>query len=402
MSWSRSIGTAFIVAGTAIGGGMLALPIVSAKLGFLPVLMLMLVTWLVMCWSSLLTLEINLLISPGCSFLRMTSTCLGAAGRLLSTLSFLFLFYALLAAYISGASSFLKGYLDHYPLFNSSIEWYNIAIAMAVSLILVVGISTIDRVNRFLFIAMIACFIMVIGFLLIPAKMSSLLVEKHCSPSLLVSILPVIYTAFGYHGCITPLIGYIGKRPLALRWIFIAGSLLPLLAYILWLVVSLGVLTPQQKEMLISTESVTYLISMLNQQSGSSSWFLPILNMFSGFAILTSFLGVALGLFDYIYSLIGKNGHLYNRVIAGFLTLFPPLLFAIFYPNAFVAALGYAAIPLAFIATVLPVAMMWALRRKGHVFSKVSFSIVAIIFAALVILAQLGIAWGLLPSIGSH
>ena len=402
MSWSRPIGAVFIVAGTAIGGGMLALPIVSAKLGFLPVLMLILVTWLIMCWSSLLTLQINLIISPGCSFLRMTSACLGTTGRLLGTLSFLFLFYALLAAYVSGAALFLKSYLEQYQLFHGSIKGYNVFVAIAVALILITGVGAIDRINRVLFIAMTACFVMVISFLLFPAKMSTLLIKADYSPALAFAVLPVIYTAFGYHGCTTPLIGYVGKKPGTLRWVFIVGSLLPLLAYILWLVVSLGILTPHQREMLSSTDSIAYLVNMLSQQSGSAAWFLPVLNIFSGFAILTSCLGVALGLFDYIYSFVGKDGHFRTRLIAGILTLTPPLLFAIFYPNAFVAALGYAAIPLAFIATILPVSMMLELRRKGHIFSNKGFYIVGIIFAVLVIAAQLSVTWGWLPSVSGH
>ena len=102
MSWSRPVGASLIVAGTAIGGGILALPIISAKLGFVPMLILMCITWFIMCVSALLTLKINLIIDPGCSFLEMTDHLLGRVGKLLSTLSFLVLFYALLAAYISG------------------------------------------------------------------------------------------------------------------------------------------------------------------------------------------------------------------------------------------------------------------------------------------------------------
>lgn len=400
MSWSRPIGAALIVAGTAIGGGILALPIVSAQLGFFPMLILMLVTWFVMCISSLLTLRINLIISPGGSFLTMTGNSLGVVGKVLSTLSFLFLFYALLAAYISGASSFLESYLGHYAVLNWSHAGYCLLAAGIVICILILGVSTVDRINRLFFLVMVTCFILIVGFLLTPAKASRVFLHFNYTPGLALAVLPVVYTAFGFHGCTTPLVGYVGNRPIVLRWVFIIGSVLPLIAYILWLVASLGVLNTAQTQELAVNGTVGHLVRILSSASGHSKWFLPLLNLFSGFAIITSFLGVALGLFDYIYSAINKNDKLFIRIITGLLTFIPPLVFAVYYPNAFVAALGYAAIPLAFIATLLPVAMMWVLSRQGHVFKGQFFYWLSGVFSVLIIVAQLGVAWGWLPSLG--
>ena len=399
-SWSRPVGATFIVAGTAIGGGILALPIVSAKLGFLPMLMLMLITWFIMCVSAILALRINLIVGPGSSFLVMTGSLLGRVGKSISTLSFLFLFYALLAAYISGASSFLEGYFSHYAWLSWSHSEYCLLAAGIVACILVLGVSTVDRINRVFFIIMVACFILVVASLLMPANISYVFLNFDYTPGLALAVLPVVYTAFGFHGCTTPLVGYVGDRPVVLRWVFIIGSVLPLIAYILWLIASMGVLDTGQVNSLASNGTVSHLIKILAAASGGSKWFLPVLNIFSGFAIITSFLGVALGLFDYIYSAMNGKEHVSFRVIAGVLTFVPPLVFVVYYPNAFVAALGYAAIPLAFIATLLPVAMMCILRRQGHVFKGQIFYWISAVFAVLIIIAQLGVAWGFLPALG--
>ncbi len=42
---SKTIGSTLLVAGTTIGAGMLALPLVSATTGFIPTLGMMIVVW---------------------------------------------------------------------------------------------------------------------------------------------------------------------------------------------------------------------------------------------------------------------------------------------------------------------------------------------------------------------
>ena len=299
-----------------------------------------------------------------------------------------------------GASSFLEGYFDQYAFLDWTHTEYCIFAAAVVACILLLGVSTVDRINRLFFIVMITCFILILIFLLIPAKASTVFLHFNYSSGLALAVLPVVYTAFGFHGCTTPLVSYVGNRPVALKWVFILGSTLPLVAYILWLVASLGVLSVDQANVLGESGTVATLVKMLSVDAYHSSWFKPLVNLFSGFAIITSFLGVALGLFDYIFAAFTKGEGWLARILAGCFTFVPPLVFAIYYPGAFVAALGYAAIPLAFIATLLPFAMMWTLRKKGHQFKGLPLYFICVVFSILVIAAQLGVARGWLPSVG--
>ncbi|MCY4328801.1 MAG: hypothetical protein OXC48_01745 [Endozoicomonadaceae bacterium] len=414
MSWSRPFGAVLIVAGTAIGGGMLALPIVSAKLGFLPMLFILFSCWFVMCWSSLLTLKVNLIIEPGSTFLVMSDKALGVTGKILSTLSFLLLFYAVLAAYISGSASFLENFFSQ-QLFSLSHTGYCIAATGAMVVILLMGVKIVDRINRLFFCMMIACFIMILFFLLGAAKISAefTLINYNYNTATALAILPVVYTAFGFHGCTTPLISYVGNNPPVLRRVFIIGSTIPLIVYILWLTASFGVLTGSQINELATHGTIGELINTLTAVSRKAHWFNKSLNLFSGCAIITSFLGVALGLFDYIYFGLQKKicddstqdnatrFDLITRVLAGILTFAPPLFFAIYYPDGFILALGYAAIPLAFIAIFLPLAMLWVLHRQGHIFKGKMLYLLCALFTVVVVIAQLGVAWHFLPSVNT-
>ncbi|WP_438884798.1 aromatic amino acid transport family protein, partial [Bacillus cereus group sp. Bce018] len=78
-----------------------------------------------------------------------------------------------------------------------------------------------------------------------------------------------------------------------------------------------------------------------------------MIGIFADLALLTSFLGVSLGLFEFMGDTLRKKGAGVNRFVASVATFTPPLLFALFYPQGFIMALGYAAIALAVLAIFL-------------------------------------------------
>ena len=61
---SKMIGSVLLIVGTAIGAGMLALPIATAQLGFAGSIILLFVSWFVMTGGAFLLLEVNLWMPP--------------------------------------------------------------------------------------------------------------------------------------------------------------------------------------------------------------------------------------------------------------------------------------------------------------------------------------------------
>ena len=89
------------------------------------------------------------------------------------------------------------------------------------------------------------------------------------------------------------------------------------------------------------------------------------MKLFSALALITSFLGVALGLLECVDDLLKRSFNISaNRLTLGVLTFLPPLLFAFFYPEGFILALGYAGQMFAFYAVVLPAALVYKARQK--------------------------------------
>lgn len=55
---NRTIGSIFIVAGTTIGAGMLAMPLAAAGVGFSTTLVMLIGLWALMCYTALLMVEV--------------------------------------------------------------------------------------------------------------------------------------------------------------------------------------------------------------------------------------------------------------------------------------------------------------------------------------------------------
>lgn len=104
---NRTLGSIFIVAGTTIGAGMLAMPLAAAGVGFGVTLALLVSLWLLMCYTALLLVEVYQYEAADTGLGTLAKRYLGGHGQWLTGFSMMFLMYALTAAYISGAGELL-------------------------------------------------------------------------------------------------------------------------------------------------------------------------------------------------------------------------------------------------------------------------------------------------------
>jgi len=77
---TKIAGGILLIVGTSIGGGMLALPIVSAESGFIGSTLVLLACWALMAFCALLILEVNLWLPPRNNLISMASATLGKTG----------------------------------------------------------------------------------------------------------------------------------------------------------------------------------------------------------------------------------------------------------------------------------------------------------------------------------
>ena len=99
MSYKGSVfGGSLLVAGTSIGGGMLALPVLTGLAGFMPSIVIYLLCWLFMASTGLLFLEISQWMrgegnKEESNIVSMAEKILGKSGKGFAWMVYLFLFY---------------------------------------------------------------------------------------------------------------------------------------------------------------------------------------------------------------------------------------------------------------------------------------------------------------------
>ena len=74
---TKLLGGILLIVGTAIGGGMLALPIATAEAGFTNSLILLFLCWFIMTVSAFLVLEVNLWLPANTNIISMSRILLG-------------------------------------------------------------------------------------------------------------------------------------------------------------------------------------------------------------------------------------------------------------------------------------------------------------------------------------
>ncbi|OOH91335.1 tyrosine transporter [Pasteurellaceae bacterium 15-036681] len=400
---NKTLGSALIVAGTTIGGGMLAMPLTSAGIGFGFTLALLLSLWLLLCFSALLFVELYQTVDSDAGIGTLAEKYYGTFGRIISTAVLVIFLYAILSAYVSGGSSLLAAFLPTIVDAETTTKIAGVLFTVVFGAFIVIGTSSVDVINRILFSTKILAFILVL-FLLLPKVSIDNLLAMPIENALIISASPVFFTSFGFHGSIPSLNKYLEGNVKGLRIAILVGTFIPLVAYILWQLATHGVLSQTEfLQILDKDPTLNGLAEAVRQVTGSSIIGATV-RIFSALALITSFLGVALGLFETLEDLLKRVNIKSNRISLGLLTFIPPMLFAFFYPQGFIAALGYAGQMFAFYAIVLPIAMVWKLRSqnlnlpyqvKG---GKVSL-LIALVIGVFIVIVPFLIENGILPNV---
>ena len=367
MSKFKVMGGIFLVAGTAVGGGMLALPLVSGLVGFTGAALGLIAIWVLMVITGLLVLEVNLALpSYHNSFSSMARATIGKKAQWVAWLSCLLLLYSLVGAYIGGVGSLLNEVARSIHL-TVSMPMAAISFTVIFGGFVWLGTYIVDLVNRFFLSAkfILLAIVIVSLFPYIDQPLLTPVFKAH--PHAILAMVPIFLTSFGYHTVIPSLRNYFGKDDVIIKKSIIYGSLLPLIVYLLWLMVIIGVIPVQ------GDRSFSYIAYKHNDLSVFFQVFSHVvqqpfvvgcLNAFSNIAVFTSFLGVSLGLFDFLADGFKRSNTLLGRSQTAGLTFIPPLIFALFYPHGFIFALGYAAIFVTVLEVILPAAMAFCLRRR--------------------------------------
>lgn len=371
----KQLGCIMIITGTEIGAGILALPIITAKLGFILSSIVMLLAWCLMTYTALLIADISLSMPAGSSFAAIAKRTLGDSGAILAWISFLFLMYCISVAYISAASSAF-----HILLNNISRNTWSIIFVAILGGIVVIGTTAVDLINRILLTTKLICLVLVCLFLLKHIDTSNLMVKPVELNDTLKVAIPVIVTSFTSHIIVPTLTEYLNRNAKVLFQVIFYGSIIPLFLYLLWLIAVLGVL-PLHGEISFMHSIFSYtnvelanvgdVLQALNQKITTSAATIS-LSIFTDISVITSYLGVSLALYHFnidSYRLYRLPSIKLKIIIAILLTFMIPLFINVAYPNLFISAISYVGVSIGVSLLIMPSIIAYKLsKQKNHVF----------------------------------
>ena len=343
------LGGIMIIAGGTIGAGMLANPISTSGVWFIGSILILIYTWFCMMSSGLMLLEANLHYPTGASFDTIVKDLLGKGWNALNGLSLAFVLYILTYAYITSGGGITEGFINQLlssPESAVEIGRTSGSLIFAILLAAFVWFSTkaVDRFSTVLIAGMVISFVLSISGLVSSVKseilFDTLAQENTKYLPYALAALPVCLVSFGFHQNVPSLVKYYHRdASKVVKSVFI-GTAIALGIYMLWQLAIQGNLPRAAFGPVI--EKGGDIAALLNTLSATleTDYIAVALKFFAYMAIASSFLGVTLGLFDYIADLFNFDDSKLGRTKTALVVFLPPLILSLEYPYGFVLAIG--------------------------------------------------------------
>ncbi|PSU33506.1 aromatic amino acid transporter [Photobacterium lutimaris] len=332
------IGGACIIASVCVGAGMLGLPSAGAGAWTIWSVLAITLTMVVMTVSGWMLLEAFKHYDLKVSFNTVTKDMLGDKVNMFNNLTVYFVGGILLYAYITSSGLILQDILG----FDSKIA--SILFVLVFSAFVWHSTRAVDRISVVLITFMVLSFVFGVSGLAVNIDMSILfdtINEQTIYAPYSMAMLPVALTSFGYHHSVASMRAYYGEERKAKNAI-LGGTVIALSLYTLWLFSIYGSLPRSQFGPVIEQGGnvdalLTALGSVIESEKVANA-----INIFSMAAILSSFIGVGLGVFDYLADLFKFEDTKQGRAKTWLVTFLPPLIMSLLFPFGFVIAIGYA------------------------------------------------------------
>lgn len=357
------IGGASIIAGVCVGAGMLGLPTAGAGSWTLWSLLAITITMIVMTISGWMLLEVYKNYEYNVSFNTVTKDLLGNKINILNNITVYFVGAILLYAYITSSGLIISGALK--DTFEINAKLASILFVFVFSPFVWYSTRAVDRISVLLILFMIFSFVFGVSGLAMNIDLSiltnSLNTDSKYAPYVL-GMIPVALTSFGYHHSVSSMRNYYKDETKA-KYAILLGTGIALILYFLWILSIFGNLSRDSFGPIIEKGGdidalLLALSSVIESEKVSAA-----INMFSMAAILSSFIGVGLGVFDYLADFFKFEDNRKARFKTWSITFLPVLVLSLLFPFGFVLAISYAGAAAAVWTCIIPALLVLRSRR---------------------------------------
>ena len=360
------IGGSSIIAGVCVGAGMLGLPSAGAGAWTMWSLLAIIITMIVMTMSGWMLLEAYKNYDYRASFNTVTKDLLGSNVNIINNISVYFVGGILLYAYITSSGLIISGALK--DVFEINAKLASVLFVFIFSPFVWYSTRAVDRISVLLIVFMVLSFVFGVSGLATNIDLSiltdSISSNSSYAPYAL-GMLPVALTSFGYHHSVASMRSYYKDETKA-KYAILGGTTIALILYSIWLLSIFGNLPRNDFGPVIAEGGdVHVLLNALGSVIESKSVATAI-NAFSMAAILSSFIGVGLGVFDYLADLFKFEDTSKGRLKTWAVTFLPMLILSLLFPFGFVIAIGYAGAAATVWACITPALLVLKSRKMKN------------------------------------
>lgn len=358
---SKTLGAVLLIAGTAIGAGMLGVPISTGASGMFAASTLLIGMFLYMLVTLFLFLEAMYYCpNPATNLIGLCRKLSGPITESFAWMLFLTLLYAAAASYMMGSGEIIA---SSFTLFNGNKMLASIIFAFTFSSIAFFKMEWIDKLNRLLIAGLLLSFIMLITTSVPHISVSNF---SGGTPWLAVAAIPTVVTSFTSHIILPSMRTYLDNNLSLLKRAILMGCGIPLMFYLSWEFIILGLLPHSGDYSLLAIlnsdqDSLSLLIDYLNYHY-QVDYFAELVAGFSFFAIATSFWGVMISLRDFIEDGLSLEKYTYHKLYANTLAFTPPLLIMLLSPSGFSTLLHYMGIIILMLYGIMPIYLVYRAR----------------------------------------
>jgi len=175
--------------------------------------------------------------------------------------------------------------------------------------------------------------------------------------------LPVLFTAFTFQVIVPTLMTYMDRNVKKVRLCIILGTSIPLLVYLIWEFLILGIVPADGPNGLREAAAKGWNAVMPLKELLGSPVVFKIGKAFAFFTMTTSYIALSLAYLDFLADglKVPKKG--FKKILLCLAVFLPPTLIAALYPNVFLIALSYAGgFSCAILFGLFPPIMVWVGR----------------------------------------
>jgi len=354
--------------GCIIGAGVLGIPYVISKAGFLTGLLDIFLLGAAILLINLFVGEISLRSKGNHQLTGYAERYLGKKGKLVMTLSMILGIYGALIAYIIGVGEALSA------IFNVNAFVFSVGFFIVFSLLIYKGIKWVAN-SELIFTSAVIFLILLIAFVCIFSGKLDVSNLNEFSLSKIFVPYGVILFAFIGAAAVPEMREVLRRNRKEMRKAIVIGSFIPLVLYAFFAFAVVGVFGKNITE--VATVG-------LGQEFG---WVIVLFaNLFAVFAMSTSFLALGLALkqmYDYDYKL--------NHNLSWALACIIPFIIFLLGVKSFIKVIGFTGVFAGGLEGILIVLMLWKAKKKSERKPEYSLRYVKIIGAVLITIFILGV-----------